>query len=120
LHEYYFGALKPDGSAVDDKLKTAVSGVWGSWDAWVTDITRTALMRGIGWAILYRDTLTGGLQNFWATDHENGHPPGFMPVFVLDVWEHAYIKQFGAAGRKTYVEALLKNVDWSVVAKRLA
>lgn len=121
LHEYYFGALKPDGSAVDEKLKTAVAGVWGSWDAWVADITRTALMRGIGWAILYRDTLGGGgLQNFWATDHENGHPPGFAPVFVLDVWEHAYIKQFGAAGRKAYVEALLKNVDWSVVAKRLA
>ena len=119
LHEYYFGALKPEGSAVDEKLKIAVTGVWGSWEAWIADITRTALMRGIGWAILYRDTLTGGLQNFWATDHENGHPPGFNPVFVLDVWEHAYIKQFGASGRKAYVEALLKNVDWSVVAKRL-
>lgn len=119
LHEYYFGALKPEGAAVDEKLKTAVAGVWGSWEAWVADITRTALMRGIGWAILYRDTMTGSLQNFWATDHENGHPPGFAPVFVLDVWEHAYIKQFGAAGRKAYVEALLKNVDWAVVAKRL-
>lgn len=63
--------------------------------------------------------MTGGLQNFWATDHENGNPPGFAPVFALDVWEHAYVKQFGAAGRKSYVEALLKNVDWSVVAKRL-
>lgn len=61
LHEYYFGALKPEGSAVDEKLKTAVAGVWGSWDAWVADITRTALMRGIGWAILYRDTIYGFL-----------------------------------------------------------
>lgn len=119
LHEFYFEMIKPEGSAVNEKLKTEVSKVWGNWDAWIADITRTAMMRGIGWAILYRDTFTGGLQNFWISDHENGHPPGFAPVFVLDIWEHAYIKQFGAAGRKGYVEMLLKNVDWSVVAKRL-
>lgn len=119
LHEFYFEMIKPEGSAVDAKLRTEVSKIWGSWDAWVADITRTAMMRGIGWAILYRDNMTGGLQNFWISDHENGHPPGFSPIFVLDIWEHAYIKQFGAAGRRGYVDALMKNVDWSVVAKRL-
>lgn len=119
LHEFYFEMIRREGSAVDAKLKTEVSKVWGSWDNWIADITRTAMMRGIGWAILYRDNMTGGLQNFWISDHENGHPPGFSPIFVLDIWEHAYIKQFGAAGRKGYVDALLKNVDWSVVAKRL-
>lgn len=119
LHEFYFEMIKPEGSAVDAKLKTEVSKVWGSWENWIADITRTAMMRGIGWAILYRDPVTGGLQNFWINDHENGHPPAFETIFVLDIWEHAYIKQFGAAGRKGYVDALLKNVDWSVVAKRL-
>lgn len=119
LHEFYFEMIKPEGSAVDAKLKTEVSKVWGSWDNWIADITRTAMMRGIGWAILYRDPVTGGLQNFWISDHENGHPPAFDPIFVLDIWEHAYIKQFGAAGRRGYIEALLKNVDWSIVAKRL-
>lgn len=119
LHEYYFGMIKPEGSPVNENLKTEISKVWGSWDLWIADITRTAMMRGIGWAILYRDIYTGGLQNFWISDHENGHPPGFKPIFVLDIWEHAYIKQFGAAGRKGYVEALLKNIDWSVIAQRL-
>jgi Fe-Mn family superoxide dismutase len=119
LHEFYFEMIKPGGSAVDGKLKAEISKVWGTWENWIADITRTAMMRGIGWAILYRDNFNGGLQNFWITDHENGHPPGFTPIFVLDIWEHAYIKQFGAAGRKGYVDALLKNVDWSVVSKRL-
>ncbi len=119
LHEYYFGMLKPEGSPVDEKLKRAVSEFWGSWENWVADITRTAMMRGIGWAILYYDPVTKGLQNFWISDHENGNPPGFIPIFVLDVWEHAYVKQFGAGGRKAYIEALFKNVDWSKVAQRL-
>lgn len=119
LHEYYFGMLKPEGSTVDEKLKKAVSAFWGSWENWVADITRTAMMRGIGWAILYYDPVTKGLQNFWIDDHENGNPPGFEPIFVLDVWEHAYVKQFGAGGRRAYIDALMKNVDWSVVAKRL-
>jgi Fe-Mn family superoxide dismutase len=119
LHEYYFEMLKPDGSAIDEKLKKAVSAFWGTWENWVADITRTAMMRGIGWAILYYDPVSKGLQNFWIDDHENGNPPGFQPVFVLDVWEHAYVKQFGSTGRRAYIDALMKNVDWSIVAKRL-
>jgi len=120
LHEYYFGSMKPGGSAVDEKLKNAVSAVWGSWDTWLQDFVRTGMMRGIGWGILYQDNTNGFLQNFWVGDHENGHPAGFSPIFVMDVWEHAYIKQFGATGRKSYVEAFLKNVDWTSVGKRLA
>jgi Fe-Mn family superoxide dismutase len=119
LHEYYFGAMKPQGSAVPDKFKNAVAKFWGSFDAWQADFVRTGLMRGIGWAILYRDPLTGGLQNFWISDHEYGHPAGFQPILVMDVWEHAYIKQYGASGRKAYVEAFFKNLDWTIVNKQL-
>lgn len=119
LHELYFSQLKPEGSAPNEKLKAAVAGTWGAWETWVADITRTAMMRGIGWAVLYKDPVSGGLQNFFLTDHENAQPAGLNPVFVLDVWEHAYVRQFGAAGRKGYVEAFLKNVDWGVPAGRL-
>ena len=120
LHDYYFGGLKPDGSPVDEKLKAAVAATWGSWEAWMQDFTRTGMMRGIGWAILYQDPMNGALQNFWVSDHELGHPTGFRPVLTMDVWEHAYIKQFGATGRKPYIEAFFKNVNWAEVAKRLA
>lgn len=119
LHEVYFGQLVPEGTPVDEKWKAAVSATWGSWEAWVADVTRTALMRGIGWAVTFRDPLGGGLQNFWLSDHENAVPAGLVPVFALDVWEHAYVKQYGAGGRKAYVEAYLGNVDWGVVGKRL-
>lgn len=119
LHEYYFGALKSGGTPVDAKLKTAVEAVWGTWDAWVADFVRTGMMRGIGWSILYQDPMNGALSNHWIGDHEYFHPAGFTPIAVMDVWEHAYVLQFGASGRKGYVDAYLKNVDWATVSKRL-
>jgi Fe-Mn family superoxide dismutase len=119
LHEYYFGGMKPGGSPEESAFKSAIAAVWGSVEVWQQDFVRTGMMRGIGWAVLYQDTSTGALQNFWIGDHENGHPAGFKPVLVMDVWEHAYVKQYGAAGRKTYIETFFKNIDWKTVAARL-
>ena len=120
LHEYYFGGMKPGGTPVDAKLKSAVEAVWGTWDNWMADFVRTGMMRGIGWAILYQDPMNPAqLSHHWIGDHEYFHPAGFNPVLVMDVWEHAYVLQFGASGRKGYVDAFLKNVDWATVAKRL-
>src|SRR3989344_9153830 len=105
LHELYFGGIKPGGTPVNEEFKNAVAKVWGSFENWQADFIRTGLMRGIGWAILFQDPLTGSLQNFWISDHENGHPASFNPIVVMDVWEHAYVKQYGATGRKPYIEA---------------
>lgn len=120
MHEYYFGAMKTGGTPVPLLLKTAIEAVWGTWDNWVADFTRTGLMRGIGWAVLYQDPMNpAALSNHWIGDHELYQVVGFTPVHVMDVWEHAYVLQFGAAGRKGYVEAFLKNIDWTIIGKRL-
>ncbi len=73
------------------------------------------LMRGVGWVILYRDPVTGSLSNHWIGLHEEGHPAGFTPLLVMDVWEHA----FTGLERPKYVEAFLANADWSRVETRL-
>ena len=119
LHEYYFGnlargaALAPGGALAAD-----LGATWGSLDAWREDFTRTGGMRGVGWAILYRDPATGGLFNWWISSHDQGHPAGFHPVLVLDVFEHAFMIDFGAAGRGEYIAAFLGNVNWEVVEDR--
>jgi Fe-Mn family superoxide dismutase len=51
-------------------------------------------------------------------DHEIGHPAGWTPVLVMDVWEHAFMVDHGASGRKEYVEAFLENVNWDIVERR--
>lgn len=121
LHEYYFENMVGNGgpAPTSGKLAEALKADFGSVEAWEADFKATGLMRGIGWAILYQDPFTGRLQNFWITDHENGHPAGFTPILVMDVWEHAYCVDWKPTERAKYVEAFFKNVNWKTAESRL-
>ncbi len=121
LHEYYFDNMKPAGGALDSgsRLYKKLEEQFGSYEQWEQDFKKTGAMRGIGWAILYQDPWTGRLFNFWISDHEYGHPAGFQPVLVMDVWEHAYTVDWKATERPNYIEAFFKNINWQVVENRL-
>jgi Fe-Mn family superoxide dismutase len=75
-------------------------------------------MRGIGWTISYQDNVSGKLMNQWINEHDVGHPAGCVPILVLDVFEHAFITDYGLK-RADYIESFFKNVNWDVVAGRL-
>jgi len=119
LHEYYFENLGGKG-ALDKsgKLGKKLAGEFGSYEDWEKDFRATATMRGIGWAILYQDNLTGMLLNQWINEHETGHPAGCTPLLVLDVFEHAFMIDYGLK-RADYIEAFFKNVNWGAVESRL-
>ena len=119
LHEYYFENLGGKG-ALDKsgKLGKKLAGEFGSYGDWEKDFRATATMRGIGWAILYQDNLTGMLLNQWINEHETGHPAGCTPLLVLDVFEHAFMIDYGLK-RADYIEAFFKNVNWGAVESRL-
>lgn len=53
----------------------------------------------------------------WVSEHQNGHMPGGNPILVMDVWEHAYLLDYGI-DTGGYIKAFLNNVDWNVVSKR--
>ena len=76
-------------------------------------------MRGIGWVILFEDPVTERLTNHWVSLHQDGIPARCTPLLVMDVWEHAFMRDYKASERAKYVEAFFKNVDWSVVDQRL-
>jgi Fe-Mn family superoxide dismutase len=119
LHELYFdnlGGKEPLDQNSD--LAKKMNEQWGSYDNWLADFKTVCTMRGVGWAILYEDPHTGALQNFWVTEHEQGHPCGFQPVLVMDIWEHAFTVDYKPTERPKYVEAFFKNVNWKVVAQR--
>jgi len=119
LHEYYFENL--GGNAAlnrDGKLGKLLSDGFGSYEAWLQDLKGTATMRGIGWTILYQDVSGGRLFNQWINEHDVGHPAGCQPLLVLDVFEHAFITDYGLK-RADYIEAFLKNIDWKAVEARL-
>jgi Fe-Mn family superoxide dismutase len=120
LHELYFEALRPKAAAPGKlhPLQEAIAATWGSHDAWWAAFKTACTMTGIGWAALVKDPFTGRLMNAWFQDHENAIPVGTTPLLVVDVWEHAYVKDFGASGRAKYVDAVRPLIDWGVVESR--
>lgn len=118
LHEYYFENLGGTG-LLDPKsdLHKALVKQFGSYEKWMKDFVATGLIRGIGWAILYEDGHTGKLTNTWVNEHNLGHLAGAIPLLVMDVWEHAYITEYGL-DRGKYIDAFFKNINWDVVSDR--
>jgi Fe-Mn family superoxide dismutase len=119
LHEYYFDNL--GGKAALDKsgrLAKKLAENFGSHEDWEKDFRGTGAMRGIGWVILYQDNVSGKLFNQWINEHDVGHPAGCVPILVMDVFEHAFITDYGLK-RADYIEAFFKNINWAVVESRL-
>jgi superoxide dismutase, Fe-Mn family len=122
LHEYYFSNLKKDGGGDPKQNSSFVRGAvesFVSYDIWKTDFVGIGKMRGVGWAICYQDPTSGRLSNHWVTLHESGNVAGYIPVLVMDVWEHAFILDYKPAERSKYIEAFFSNVDWNVVGERV-
>lgn len=120
LHKYYFGNLKANSNPLNPQstLWKAIEETWGSFDAWKQDFINTGKSRGIGWAVLYMDPTTKQLTNHFIMDHENGPIAGFLPILVMDVWEHAYMVDHKAGGRSDYITAFLKNTNWQEAERR--
>jgi len=69
--------------------------------------------------LLCEDPTTRRLTNHWVGLHQDGMPAGFKPLLVLDVWEHAFMRDYRATERGRYLDAFFRNIDWAVVERRL-
>ena len=119
LHEYYFEDLGGKGGLNRaGKLGKKLADEFGSYENWEKDFRGTGTMRGIGWTILYQDNLTGKLINQWINEHDTGHPAGCTPILVLDVFEHAFMIDYGLK-RADYIEAFFNNINWGAAEARL-
>lgn len=119
LHEYYFGNL--GGKTPVDKsgaLAGKLAETYGSYEAWEQDFKATGAMRGIGWVVTYQDDVSGAICNTWINEHEVGHLAGCQPILVMDVFEHAYMLDYGLK-RADYIAAFCQNVDWKAAEARL-
>lgn len=118
LHELYFDNLGGSGkNSLDNGLAHALQAQFGSYDRWKEDFVATGMMRGIGWAVLYYDGETGRLTNTWLNEHDLGHLAGNAPILVMDVFEHAYMPEYGLE-RAQYIQAFFNNIDWELVSAR--
>ncbi|MDX8431644.1 MAG: Fe-Mn family superoxide dismutase [Candidatus Algichlamydia australiensis] len=119
LHELYFSNLGGKGNLDSNSpLYKAIVSDFGSYESWKKDYIATGMMRGIGWVILYRDPKNRRLQNIWIEEHDLGHIAGGTPILIMDVWEHAYITQFGL-DRAGYINTFFQNINWKEVEQRV-
>jgi Fe-Mn family superoxide dismutase len=118
LHELYFGNLGGDGKA-GAGLRTRIAASYASYDTWESEFRKIAngLGGGSGWVVLGYNRGLGVLENYWMADHATG-PVGVVPVLVLDVYEHAFAIDYGAAVAR-YIDAFFANIQWDAVSQRL-
>ncbi|NTU66992.1 MAG: superoxide dismutase [Candidatus Moranbacteria bacterium] len=118
LHELYFGNMSKGGAVLEEgSLKEKMTAEFGSYENWMKDFKSTGAMRGIGWVVLYYDSIGDRLFNSWISEHDGGHPAGCTPLLIMDVFEHAFMIQYGLK-KADYIEAFMKNIDWKTVSGR--
>ena len=119
LHELYFDNMSKVGMEIDrnSELFKKIVEEFGTYENWEKAFKSVGAIRGIGWTVLYHDSLSGRLFNVWINEHDVGHLAGAVPLLVMDVFEHAYMIDYGLK-RPDYIEAFFKSINWAVVTKR--
>lgn len=118
LHEYYFSNITKGGSFLDpnSNLFKKIVRDFGSYDNWEKDFRATGLIRGIGWTILSYEPFDDRLFNIWINEHDTGHLCTGFPILILDMFEHAYITDYGR-DKKKYIDSFFKMIDWEIVSR---
>jgi Fe-Mn family superoxide dismutase len=128
-HELFFETLSPNPSPKErgteqqalvfsEKLKQAFQDNFGSFENWKKDFVQLCKARGMGWVILAQDNKTGELLNTFVNEHDAGMLADVKIIFLIDMFEHAYVGDFGS-DRIPYINSIFEHVDWEVVEKRL-
>jgi len=118
LHEDYFGNLAPPGKR-DAEFDRHLASAFGSVQRWEKEfrLIGAGLGGGSGWVMLAWNRHTGTLENFWMADHMHS-PAASAPILVMDMYEHSYHMDYGAATTR-YIDAFFRNIAWAAVADRL-
>jgi Fe-Mn family superoxide dismutase len=117
LHEAYFGNLGGDGKR-SGPIESALAAAYESSARWEQQMRATAagLSGGSGWALLGLELDTGALRTCWSGNHTQALATS-VPLLVLDMYEHSYHIDFGAAAAR-YIDAFFANVSWDEVNRR--
>ena len=120
LHELYFENMKNGGVAITSgsELQKVIDYVWGSFENWQKEFIGIGTMRGIGWTVLAYDPVKKMVFNTWVNEHNEGNLAGAVPILVMDVFEHAFMVDYGLK-RADYITAFMNAIDWSIAEKRL-
>ena len=119
LHELFFANIGDPNSEIkmDSLSYMRLARDFGSFDAWQKDLMACASASQNGWAVTYLNTYTQTYMNAVIDLHTNNVPVGFYPVIVIDVWQHAYYRDY-LKEVDTYTRAMMKTLRWEIIEKR--
>ncbi len=119
LHELYFGNMSKTKKTLPESspLYQKIVDVFGSGQVCEQAFVATGSMRGIGWVIMNYDPESKKLFHTWINEHDVGHLTGCVPLLIMDVFEHAFMLDYGL-NRAEYIKAFINAIDWDVVEKR--
>ncbi|MEK6863547.1 MAG: Fe-Mn family superoxide dismutase [Nanoarchaeota archaeon] len=119
LHELYFQNMTKKKTALSESsaLHKLMTQAFGSSQKCLEAFVDTGKMRGIGWVMMAYDPASKRLLNLWINEHDSGHLAGAVPLLVMDVFEHAFMLDYGL-NRAEYIKAFTDAIDWSAVQKR--
>jgi Fe-Mn family superoxide dismutase len=122
LHELYFEQLEGAATPLntDSPLSKQIDTEYHQFDYFIAMFRVIAMMRGPGWAMLYWDPIAKQFLTGFSGEQHQGHFVTLPVILALDVWEHAFLLDYGAQGKGKYVDAFFKNLNWATVEKRFA
>ncbi|TAN63072.1 superoxide dismutase [bacterium] len=117
LHELYFENLGVDKAKPGAELSSLLAKEFGSFEKWAENF-KACGMAARGWVILGLSLYDNRPHNYCLDTHNFNFPALVVPLLVMDVYEHAYVIDYGVK-RPPYIEAFMKNIKWAVVSARL-
>ncbi len=120
LHELYFANISDVDSEirVDSLPYMKLSRDWGTFEAWQEDFIAACMGSRNGWALTVWEPYRDVYMNVIVDSHDTNIPVGTIPVIVMDMWEHAYFKDY-MTDKKSYIFAMMKELNWDVVEARM-
>lgn len=70
-----------------------------------------------GWVVLVWDFIDEALHIIGQDAHDVGSTINTVPLLIMDVYEHAYMIDYGI-DRKAYIEVFIQNINWGIVEER--
>ncbi|XP_033253598.1 superoxide dismutase [Mn], mitochondrial isoform X2 [Drosophila miranda] len=118
-HSIFWQNLSPKKSTPSDDLKKAIESQWKSFDEFKKELSAlTVAVQGSGWGWLGYNKKSGKLQLAALPNQDPLEAStGLVPLFGIDVWEHAYYLQYKNV-RPSYVEAIWDIADWDDISCR--
>lgn len=122
LHELYFPQWEgaPQALNPESGLGQSLARQYGDTEYAMKELRQVAMMRGPGWSLLYWDKEAGQFLVGFTGEQHLGHFVTLPVILALDVWEHAYLLDYGAQGKGKYVDAFFKNLNWAVMENRFS